>query len=112
MKALALLSALAGVACAQAQFEFTTEGRPVQIRVRHADPWAVKAMLEGESLMSPEISTILLVLGVGGNRSAQQGGQGAPGLGAPQGGSGGFITGGKLIVNPADNSLWFIPDRK
>lgn len=69
--------------------------QPVQIRVRHADPWAIKAMLEGQSLQFPELSTVLAVMGM-----------------PPQASQGGkpLFDDGKFIVNPADNSLWFIPD--
>lgn len=101
MRLLALSLALAGtigIACSQVISEETT--RPLQIRIRHADPWFVKAMLEGQQMFSPEISTIMLMMGApqGAAQSAQQG------LNA-------FFTGGKLIVNPGDNSIWFIPDR-
>ena len=67
----------------------------VQLRVRHADPWAVKALMEGQQIMSPEISTILNLMGMPPQMS-----QGANGL----------FNDGKFIVNPADNSLWFIPN--
>lgn len=67
----------------------------VQLRVRHADPWAVKALMEGQQIMSPEISTILNLMGMPPQMS-----QGANGL----------FNDGKFIVNPADNSLWFFPN--
>lgn len=69
--------------------------QPVQIRVRHADPWAVKTLLEGGQLISPELSTILALMGAPPPVT-----QGANGL----------FQDGKFIVNPADNSLWFIPN--
>ncbi|MBC8066138.1 MAG: hypothetical protein H7Y17_15000, partial [Chlorobia bacterium] len=86
---------------------------------RHADPWAVKVLLEGGDLRHPELSTILALMGgggqggLGGGRGAGgqgQGGQG--GLGGPGGGNGTspLFPDGKFIVNPGDNSLWFIPN--
>ena len=73
----------------------TIRRQPVQIRIRHADPWAVKAMLEGQSINSPEISTVMALMGM-----PQQATQTTKGL----------FDDGKLLVNPADNSLWFIPN--
>ena len=69
--------------------------QPVQIRVRHADPWAIKAMLEGQSLAAPELSTVLAIMGM--PAQAAQGGK-------P------LFDDGHFIVNPGDNSLWFFPD--
>lgn len=99
---LALAVAATG-AVAQGLPQISSEAtRPFQIRIRHADPWAVKAMLEGQSLQFPEISTILALSGApAGSGQA---------LGQATGNA--FFTGGKLIVNPGDNSLWFIPDKR
>lgn len=68
---------------------------PVRLVVRHADPWFVKAMLEGRQVWTPELSTIIGFMGW-----PPEIGQGANAL----------FSGGKLIVNPTDNSLWFFPD--
>jgi len=70
--------------------------QPVQIRVRHADPWAIKALLEGQSITAPELSTVLALMGMP--------------AGATQGSGKPLFDDGKFIINPADNSLWFIPD--
>lgn len=69
---------------------------PVKIPIRHADPWMVKAMLEGMAVRSPEMSTLPGFQGLGQNT--------ANALST-------FIRGGRLVVNPTDNSLWFFPDR-
>lgn len=71
-------------------------GNPIRIPVRHADPWAIKFMLEGQSLVSPEVSTILAFNGV------------APAAGAI---ANALFRNGILVVNAADNSLWFFPYR-
>jgi hypothetical protein len=66
-----------------------------RIPVRHADPWAIKFLLEGRDLVSPEISTVFAFMGV-----------------PPAAGDAinGLVRNGRLIVNPIDNSLWFYPD--
>lgn len=93
MKGLLCAFALAAVGLATAQ-------RPafVRIQVNHADPWLVKAMLEGLSVQQPELSTILGFAGIPDQTSELIeelfGGQGT------------------LIVNPTDNSLLFIPKKK
>jgi hypothetical protein len=98
MKALAIvaIAAVAGIAAAQQPLPRLQAFRFV---VRHADPFAIKAMLEGQQIMTPEISTLLLLGGV--PPAAAQAAQGANAL----------FTGGRIIVHPGDNSLWFIPDR-
>lgn len=68
---------------------------PIRLKIRSADPWFVKAMLEGIAVDRPELST---VPGFGGLGNAT--GQAVRGL----------LSGGKLIVNPTDNSLWWYPD--
>lgn len=101
MKALFSLSILAlclGSALAAAipqQQPPLPERRPVRIPVRSADPWFIKFALEGQKLVSPELSTLFFLMG------------------APQGaanGVNGLLEGGKLLVNPTDNSLWWYPD--
>lgn len=68
---------------------------PVRIPVRHADPWMVKAFFEGMAIRQPELST----------------NPGFTGLGqAAANGASSFLKGGRLVVNPTDNSLWFFPD--
>lgn len=69
--------------------------RPIRIPVRSADPWFIKFALEGQKLVSPELSTLFFLMG------------------APQGAANGvnsLLEGGKLLVNPTDNSLWWYPD--
>lgn len=94
MKPLVLLAAIGLAVVASAQ---GTAPTPRKLPIRHADPWFVKAMLEGTALRSPELGAILALAG------------GAPPAAAK--GVGALFTGGHLIVNPTDNSLWFIPDR-
>lgn len=77
-----------------------SEHIPVKFTIRHADPWSVKAMLEGGSIGSPEQSTLWQLLG-GSNRS---GGNMSNG-GSP------ILGDGFLVVNPTDNSLWWYPKR-
>lgn len=69
--------------------------RAIRIPVRHADPWFLKAILEGQPLVSPELSTIMGLFG-------------APPQAAGQ--VNGLLRNGTLLVNPNDNSLWFYPD--
>lgn len=69
--------------------------RAFRIPVRHADPWFLKGILEGQPLVSPELGTIMGLFG------------------APQQAAGqvnGLFQNGKILVNPTDNSLWFYPD--
>jgi len=88
---LVVLAALATGAFAQ---EY---GRPVRFVIRHADPWAVKAMLEGQALLSPELSTIL-------------GFMGAPPQ--TQNAANGLFKNGKFVVNAADNTLYWFPEKR
>jgi len=68
-------------------------GKVIKIRVNHADPWFIVAMLEGWNVTSPELSTLF----------------GA--LGAPQAGTAlNRLFKGKFVVNPTDNSILFFPD--
>lgn len=87
LSALALLSA---VASAQ---------RPIRIPVRHADPWAIKAMMEGRPIVSPELSQLLLLGGQTGTAAAVAAGAN-------------LLMDGILFVNPTDNSLWWYPAKK
>ena len=101
MKSLALLVTLGSLAVvAQGQIIPENASGPVRIPIRHADPWFVKAMLEGMEVKSPEISTIMLVMGMG--QGAAQ---------AASNATNSLFKGGKLVVNPGDNSLWFFPDK-
>jgi len=72
---------------------------PVRFRIRHADPWHVKAMLEGLGGTSPEVSTIQALLG-GGKQGNQNQQPNSP-----------LLKDGYLVVNPTDNSLWWYPKR-
>lgn len=127
LAAIALVGLAAVTAFGQGVPQLRVKRQPVQIKIRHADPWAVKTLLEGGDLRHPELSTILALMGggPGGGGAGAPGGAGGAGgqgqgggrgAGQPgQGGQGGSGTsplfpGGKFIVNPGDNSLWFIPD--
>jgi hypothetical protein len=91
MKKFALTSLLAAfaVACFAQQTP-----RPIKFIIRKADPYMVKAMLEGQPVVSPEMSTLF----------------GASGFPAAGQALNNFFAKGKWVVNPADNSLWFFPD--
>lgn len=80
-----LVAALAASASAQ---------RPLRIPVRHGDPWAIKAMMEGRPLVSPELSQLLLAMG----QTSMAGAAAA---------ASNLLMGGVLFVNPTDNSLWW-----
>jgi hypothetical protein len=97
-----ICAALAGVAMGQdsgliSKLENATG--PVRIPIRHADPWMVKMLFEGTAVTQPEYSTVLAV--GGGNAPTPR-----------QNREKGLLSSGHLIVNPTDNSLWYIPDRK
>lgn len=95
MKRLLILPLLlfAGLAMAQPVQDL----KPIRIKVRHADPWFVKAMLEGQPMLSPEVSTLFNFMGL------------------PSGAANmidKMFEGGTFIVNAADNSIWWIPTKK
>ena len=91
----ALLAAFVSASFAQSE----TSGLPyVRIRIMHADPWAVKALLEGTAFNVPELSTILGFAGVPDKDSEL--------VQSVFGGK------GKIVVNSTDNSLLFIPEKK
>jgi hypothetical protein len=73
--------------------------RAFRIPVRSADPWFIKFALEGRPLVSPELSTLFSFFGAGGQAGNQAAGQ-----------VNSLLTGGRLLVNPTDNSLWWYPD--
>ncbi|RYG20809.1 hypothetical protein EON82_19830 [bacterium] len=84
------------VLCALATLSaFAAAQRPVRIAVRHADPWAIKAMMEGQPIVSPEISTLMLLRGQTGTAAAVSA-------------AANLLMGGVLFVNPTDNSLWWV----
>jgi len=95
MKRLLPLLALAIAGGALAQDLPRKTPVPIRFQIRHADPWFVKGMLEGLPLLSPEVSTILGFMGFpdSGTNAVNK-----------------MFTGGRLVVNPTDNSLWFFPD--
>ncbi|HVT11021.1 MAG TPA: hypothetical protein VHE55_02035 [Fimbriimonadaceae bacterium] len=70
----------------------------VRIRIQHADPWAVKALLEGTQITQPELSAILGFAGIPDKDSELI--------------QSIFGSKGRLVVNPTDNSLLFFPDKK
>ncbi len=90
---LSLVALLSASAFAQ------TSPRPIRIPVRHADPWAIKALMEGRPLVSPEVSTILLL-------------SGQPAMAGAVAAASNLLMGGTLFVNPTDNSLWWIPGKE
>jgi len=69
----------------------------VRIPVYHADPYFIKAMLEGKQVMAPEISALFGALNGQAGQAAQQAANGANAI----------FDNGFFIVNPTDNSLWF-----
>lgn len=71
-------------------------GLPVRIQVRHADPYAIVALLQGNSIPFPEISTLAIF-----------------GFQPPQGGrqGQGFVPEGSFVVDPATNAIWYLPRR-
>ncbi len=71
---------------------------PVKFAIHHADPWSVKAMIEGTAIDTPELSSVRQLIGAG-NLLAS----GANGAGSP------LLEDGFLVVNPTDNSLWWYP---
>ncbi|HWD37654.1 MAG TPA: hypothetical protein VG944_02315, partial [Fimbriimonas sp.] len=69
--------------------------RPIRVPVHHADPWMIKALLEGHAVQAPEVSTLVAIGGpllVGPVQTAL------------------MFTNGHWFVNPTDNSLWFVPE--
>ena len=72
---------------------------PIRIAVHHADPYMIKALLEGQKITAPEISALFGMMGMNGGsaQSAQQGMDNANAL----------FKDGYWVVNPTDNSLWF-----
>lgn len=103
---------------------------PKRIQIRFADPWLIKALLEGTAVTTPEISLVQAGQngfgGQGGGFGSGQSGNGSGaagfgggtsggkgGLGAGQGsqGAGLLPPGWKVMINPGDNSLWLIPPR-
>ncbi len=64
-----------------------------RFEVFHADPYVVVMLLVGQSPPYPEVSTVM------GGRAFLAG----------EGDLGGVR--GRFVVNPADNSIWFIPSR-
>ena len=89
LPSLVLLASFAGAA--------QVKQKAIRIQVRHADPWFVKAMLEGQTLFSPELSTVLGFMGLptGAVNMIDK-----------------MFEGGTFIVNAADNSIWWIPTQK
>lgn len=95
MKFLALLVAASLASAGLAQTIPQRTPVPIRMEIRHADPWFVKAMLEGRGVVSPELSTVFGFLGF------------PPSTGDTVNS---LFKGGRLVVNPTDNSLWFFPD--
>ena len=90
----ATLCGVAVVCCVAPAIGQTPRG-PFRFRVLHADPWTIKAMIEGTATRSPETSTL-------------------PGFGGPIAKAANaavnrVLRDGYLVVNPTDNSLWYVP---
>ena len=94
--ALALIATSATFATVGKQ---TDNRAPVKLKMRHADPWAVKALLEGRSISEPELSTLW------GVSPGKTGGQSNTPSNSP------LVRDGTLVVNPTDNSLWWFPKK-
>lgn len=96
-----------GAVCFTVSFASGGAGRqsdnrvPVKLSIRHADPWAVKAMIEGGAITQPELSTILALRGGSAGRSG----------GSTQNNNSPLLKDGFLVVNPTDNSLWWYPKK-
>lgn len=69
-----------------------------RIRVMSADPWFIKSMIEGTPVNQPELSTILGFAGIPEKESTLI--------------QGIFGRQGRIIVDPTDNSLIFIPNKR
>jgi hypothetical protein len=120
------LVAVAVGAFAQSEFlqQIEAATHPVRFPVRHADPWTIKMLLEGMQVRQPENGTLGFGAGFGGGMAGGFGGGAGAGFGGGQAGGGGAMggaaggargvlpPGGYLIVNPTDNSLWWIPERR
>lgn len=76
--------------------EAFSQGRPARYQVQHADPYLIVMLLTGQSPRMPEISTAAMFFGM---PQQQQGGNW-------------LIPEGTLIVNPADNSIWYVPKKR
>ena len=96
MKLLTTILALGAVAIGLSQ----QAPQAFRIPVRHADPWMIKAMLEGQAVRSPELSC---AVGIGGLGAA---------VIAAINATGSILRDGILVVNAADNSLWWMPKPK
>ncbi|HWA81809.1 MAG TPA: hypothetical protein VG820_00135 [Fimbriimonadaceae bacterium] len=93
-----LVAALCLATGAFAQARPIGENGVIRIRIQHADPWAVKALLEGTQITQPELSAILGFAGIPDKDSELI--------------QSIFGSKGRLVVNPTDNSLLFIPEKK
>ncbi len=99
---LILLPSLVSIALCTGGTKAQIDNRvPVKFQIRHADPWAVKAMIEGSAITQPELSTLLGVRGGSNN----QGGNNTQNQNSPN------LKDGFLVVNPTDNSLWWYPKK-
>ncbi len=96
-----------GVAIAFLQGLFAGQGIPGELTpvgdfpghyyVQHGDPYVIVMLLMGQSPPFPEMSTARIIFG-GQFATQQQNGRW-------------FIPEGTLMVNPADNSIWYIPKK-
>lgn len=89
---------LVAVSCAMAHAVGQGSSKaPYKIQIRHADPWMIKAMIEGMPIRTPEMSTLPGFAGIaaGGAASAASS----------------LLKDGFLVVNPTDNSLWYFPSK-
>ncbi|MBS1719644.1 MAG: hypothetical protein JST35_04260 [Armatimonadetes bacterium] len=70
---------------------------PIRVKVYHADPFKVKAMLEGLQVPFPEIQVMF---------GGMMGGVQMPQVAAP------IFPDGRWVVDVTDNALWFFPNKK
>jgi hypothetical protein len=101
MRLFAAIALLAGLTlCAFGQGRPIGDAGVVRIQIFHADPYLVKALLQGSGTYTsaPEMSTIMGFAGVADKDSEL--------IESIFGGK------GRFVVNPTDNSLLFFPEKK
>ena len=79
------------VSIAQAQQE---PSKIIKIKVLHADPYMIVSLIDGITLLSPELSTLMIGMGVPAQATQAMN----------------KMFKGKFVVNPTDNSILFFPD--
>src|SRR4051794_39595833 len=97
MRLVALLAFVLAAGLVAAQGQPVGSSGVIKIRIRHGDPWAIKALLQGTKITQPELSTILGFAGVPDQPSELVKA---------------LLGEGTFAVNPTDNSLLFFPKKK